>query len=72
MAVLLSEIQWGDPVLPAAHDVEWEAELKLRGAQVLEVDRRVAPSRWLREAAYEATTMCRLPCRSGSTAWATW
>ncbi|MDL9997330.1 carboxymuconolactone decarboxylase family protein [Variovorax sp. J22P240] len=56
MAVLLSEIQWGDPVLPAAHDVEWEAELKRRGAQVLEVDRRVAPSRWLREAAYEATS----------------
>lgn len=55
MAVLLSEIQWGDPVLPVAHDVAWEAELKSRGAQVLEVDRRVAPSRWLREAAYEAT-----------------
>ena len=55
MAVLLSEIQWSDPVLPAAHDVEWEAELKRRGAQVLEVDRRVAPSRWLREAAYQAT-----------------
>ena len=55
MAVLLSEIQWSDPVLPAAHDVAWEAELKRRGAQVLEVDRRVAPSRWLREAAYEAT-----------------
>ena len=55
MAVLLSEIQWSDPVLPVAHDVAWEAELKRRGAQVLEVDRRVAPSRWLREAAYEAT-----------------
>jgi alkylhydroperoxidase family enzyme len=56
MAVLLSEIQWSDPVLPAAHDVEWETELKRRGAQVLEVDRRVAPNRWLREAAYEATS----------------
>jgi alkylhydroperoxidase family enzyme len=55
MAVLLSEIQWSEPVLPAAHDKAWEAELKRRGAQVLEVDRRVAPSRWLREAAYEAT-----------------
>jgi len=55
MAVLLSEIQWSDPVLPAAPDAAWEAELKRRGAQVLEVDRRVAPSRWLREAAYEAT-----------------
>ena len=59
MAVLLSEIQWGDPVLPVAHDVAWEAELKRRGAQVLEVDRRVAPSRWLREAAYE--TMSYVP-----------
>ncbi len=55
MAVLLSEIQWSEPVLPVAHDVAWEAELKRRGAQVLEVDRRVAPSRWLREAAYAAT-----------------
>ena len=55
MAVLLSEIQWSDPVLSVAHDVAWEAELKRRGAQVLEVDRRVAPNRWLREAAYEAT-----------------
>ncbi|MDM0029464.1 carboxymuconolactone decarboxylase family protein [Variovorax saccharolyticus] len=55
MAVLLSEIKWGDPILPATHDLEWEAELKRRGAQILEVDRRVAPNRWLREAAYEAT-----------------
>ena len=56
MAVLLSEIQWSEPLLPTAHDAEWEAELKRRGAQVLEVDRRVAPSRWLREAAYQATS----------------
>ena len=56
MAVMLSEIKWSDPVLPAAHDVAWEAELKRRGAQVFEVDRRVAPSRWLREAAYQATS----------------
>jgi alkylhydroperoxidase family enzyme len=55
MAVMLSEIQWSDPVLPEARDVAWEAELKRRGAQVLDVDRRVAPNRWLREAAYEAT-----------------
>jgi alkylhydroperoxidase family enzyme len=56
MAVLLSEIQWGDPVLPVAHDVEWEAELKRRGVPAMEVDRRIAPVRWLRETAYEATT----------------
>lgn len=55
MALLLSEIQWSEPVLPEAHDAAWEAELKRRGAQVLEVDRRVAPSPWLREAAYQAT-----------------
>ncbi|MBB3178474.1 hypothetical protein [Variovorax sp. Sphag1AA] len=55
MAMLLSEIQWSDPVLPASPDAEWEAELKRRGAQVLEVDRRVASVRWLREASYQAT-----------------
>jgi alkylhydroperoxidase family enzyme len=55
MPLLLSEIQWSDPVLPVARDREWEAELKRRGAQVLELDRRVAPSRWLREAGYQAT-----------------
>ena len=56
MAVLLSEIKWGDPLVPAAHDAAWEAELKRRGAQILEVDRRVATSQWLREVAYEATS----------------
>ncbi|MEJ8814174.1 hypothetical protein WKW77_24020 [Variovorax ureilyticus] len=55
MAMLLSEIQWSDPVLPASPDAKWEAELKRRGAQVLEVDRRVASLPWLREAAYHAT-----------------
>lgn len=55
MALLLSEIPWSAPVLPAAQDAAWEAELKRRGAHVLEVDRRVAPIPWLREAAYEAT-----------------
>ena len=57
MAVLLSEIKWGDPLVPAAHDAAWEAELKRRGAQILEVDRRVATSQWLREVAYEATSV---------------
>ena len=72
MAVLLNEIQWSEPVLPAAPDAEWEAELKRRGAPVLEVDRRVAPSRWLREAAYQATSYVPACCRSGCTAWAAW
>jgi hypothetical protein len=52
--MLLNEIQWSEPIVPQAHDAQWEAELKRRGSQVLEVDRRVAPSRWLRETAYEA------------------
>jgi AhpD family alkylhydroperoxidase len=56
MALLLSDIQWNEPILPVAHDAAWEAELKRRGVQALDVDRRVAPVRWLREAAYEATT----------------
>ena len=56
MALLLNEITWSEPVLPAALDAAWEAELKRRGAPVLEVDRRTAPSRWLREAAYATTS----------------
>ena len=32
MPLLLSEIQWSDPVLPVARDAKWEAELKRRGA----------------------------------------
>ncbi len=54
MTTLLSDIAWSDPLLPAVHDAAWEAELKRRGARVGEIDRRVAPSAWLREAAYEA------------------
>lgn len=53
MALLLNEIRWSEPVLPEAHDAAWEAELKRRGVPVLELDRRVAPNLWLREAAHE-------------------
>lgn len=55
MALLLNEIVWSDPILPAAPDPAWEAEVKRRGGQVFEVDRRIAPSRWLREAAFQTT-----------------
>lgn len=52
MGLLLDQIEWGEPVLPVAVDAAWEAELKRRGAPVFEIDRRVAASHWLREAAY--------------------
>src|SRR4051812_38564789 len=56
MALLLNEITWSEPVLPQAPDAAWEAELKRRGGQVFDVDRRVAPSPWLRETAYRTTS----------------
>ncbi len=54
MALLLNEIAWAEPIVPPAPDPAWEAEVKHRGGQVSEVDRRIAPSRWLREAAFGA------------------
>lgn len=50
MAALLNEIPWSEPLLPAASEPAWEAEMKRRGGRLSEVDRRVAPSLWLREA----------------------
>ncbi len=50
MALLLGEIEWGEAILPAASDPAWEAHIKRRGGQVFEVDRRVAPNPWVREA----------------------
>ena len=50
MAQLLNEIEWGEPILPAVADPAWEAEIRRRGGRVAEVDRRVAPNAWLREA----------------------
>lgn len=54
MAEMLSDIQWSEPVVPVTRDAAWEAELKRRGAQPMEVDRRVASIPWLREASYES------------------
>jgi hypothetical protein len=56
MAQLLDEIQWGEPILPPLADPAWEAEIKRRGGKVGEVDRRVAPNAWLREACLEVAT----------------
>lgn len=52
MALLLNEIEWAEPIVPAAPDPAWEAEIRRRGGQVFEVDRRIASNHWLREAAF--------------------
>ncbi len=52
MALLLHEIAWGEPILPAVPDPAWEAEIQRRGGRVFEVDRRVTRSPWLREIAF--------------------
>ena len=49
MAQLLSEITWGQPILPAVSDPAWEAEAKRRSGHVSEIDRRVAANPWVRE-----------------------
>jgi len=46
----LSEIPWSEPLLPPDIDPAWEAELKRRGGNGSEVDRRIASLPWLREA----------------------
>ena len=51
MALLLNEIEWGEPLLPAVLDPEWEADMKRR-SNPLNVDRRTAPLPWLREACF--------------------
>jgi len=50
MTQLLNEIPWGESLLAPDIDPAWEAELKRRGGNGSEVDRRVAPSPWIREA----------------------
>lgn len=56
MAQLLGEIQWGEPILQPVADPPWEAEIKRRGGRMSEVDRRVTPNGWLREACLQVTT----------------
>ena len=56
MAQLLSEITWGDSILPSVSDPAWEAEVKRRAGYVSEIDRRAAPSPWLREMCLSVVT----------------
>ncbi|MEO8855506.1 MAG: hypothetical protein ABI343_00820 [Burkholderiaceae bacterium] len=56
MAQLLEEIEWSAQILQPVADPAWEAEIKRRGGRVSEVDRRVSPSAWLREACLRVTT----------------
>jgi alkylhydroperoxidase family enzyme len=49
MAALLDEIEWSEPLLQPVSDPAWEAQIKRRGGQVSEADKRIAPSPWLRE-----------------------
>jgi alkylhydroperoxidase family enzyme len=48
MAAALSEIEWGEPILPAVADPAWEAEVQGALGIVSDALRRVAPSPWLR------------------------
>jgi alkylhydroperoxidase family enzyme len=48
MAVLLNEIEWGDPILPAVADPAWEAEVQGALGAVFDLMRRVSPSPWVR------------------------
>lgn len=52
MALALHEIKWSDPILPDRPDPAWEAEVKRRGGRVTQVDRRISPSPWVREAGF--------------------
>jgi alkylhydroperoxidase family enzyme len=52
MALALNEISWSDPILPARPDLAWEAEVKRRGGRISQVDRRISPSPWMREASF--------------------
>lgn len=55
MAVSLSAIAWSDPILPEAPDPAWDAEIRRRGGQAMQADRRIAPCHWLREAGFAIT-----------------
>jgi alkylhydroperoxidase family enzyme len=55
MAQLLNEIQWGEPLLPPVADPAWKAEVKRRLGRVGDLEMRIAPSPWLREAGVSAS-----------------
>jgi adenylate cyclase len=56
MPQMLNEIEWSEPLLAPDIDPAWEAELKRRGGNGSEVDRRIAPSVWIREACLGVNT----------------
>ena len=57
MALLLNEIEWGEPLLPLVDDPAWKAELASRGGlPSATVDLRTAPLPWLREYCFAART----------------
>ena len=56
MAQLLNEIVWGQSILPSVSDPAWEAEVKRRTGHVSHLDRRAAPSPWLRELCVSVVT----------------
>ncbi|MEJ8826894.1 hypothetical protein WKW80_33660 [Variovorax humicola] len=49
MALLLDEIEWGEPILPRVADLAWEATIKRSGAPLGEAERRVSRVKWVRE-----------------------
>jgi len=44
------QMSWGDPILPIVVDREWEAEVMADIGMLPDLYRRLAPSKWLREA----------------------
>lgn len=56
MAQLLQELEWSAPLLPPVADPAWEVEIRRRGGQVFDLDRRVSPCHWLRVAAFDTVS----------------
>jgi hypothetical protein len=45
-----NQMSWGEPILPIVVDRAWEAEVVADIGQLPDLCRRLAPSKWLREA----------------------
>ena len=57
MALLLTDIEWGEPLLPVVDDPAWKAEVASRGGlPSATIDLRTAPLPWLREYCFAART----------------
>ena len=57
MALLLDDIEWGQPIFPEVSDPAWESEVKRRVGRTSQVDRRVAPNPWMRRLCLDITAM---------------